>query len=282
MKENTEISPSHTGASTSEPIIFRNFGRSPKTVNLCLPDFLYTYMIAGSGTVRVDDETKHFSAGDSFVIARRQHATVSFLPEEKEDGYFHAINIRISEADVEDYFFHSSLPAKQAAAGAEDKIQQLSDHPLLHGLSLLLEDGMQRGFRAEWKFTRMKIQECIHILVALDERMYYWFATHNHWQKISLRTFMEKNFKHNIPLEQLATASGRSLSTFRRDFIQEFGTTPSRWLIARRLEEAYRLITSGKHPGEILIELGFESFSHFTRCFKQRFGMLPSQVFCKQ
>lgn len=281
MKENIDFSNLCKGVPIPEPVIFRNFGRCQKSINHYLPDFLYTYIIAGTGTVRVGNENKHFTGGDSFVIARRQQATVTFIPEGKEEGYFHAINIRISEADVEDYFFHSTLPTKRTMTGLNDRIQQLPDHPLLHGLSLLLEDGMQQGFRAEWKFTKMKIQECIHILVALDERMYYWFATYNHQQKICLRAFMEKNFHHNIPLEQLAQATGRSLSTFRRDFIQEFGTTPSRWLIARRLEEAYRLLTSGKHPGEILIELGFESFSHFTRCFKQRFGVLPSQVLCK-
>lgn len=281
MKEQTECTAPQKDSHTSEPIIFRNFGRNPKTVTYCLPDFLYTYIIAGSATVVVDNESKRFSAGDSIVIARRQKADITFLPEEGKEGYFHAIHIRISEKDVDDYFFHNAAPNKKSTA-PDGKIQKLSDHPLLHGLSLLLEDGMKQGFRAEWIFTKMKIQECIHILVMLNEQIYPWLAEHNHWQKIDLRTFMEKNYRYNIPLEQLAQASGRSLSTFRRDFINEFGTTPSRWLIARRLEEAYRLITSGKRPGEILIDLGFESFSHFTRCFKQRFGLLPSQLLCGQ
>lgn len=276
MKEQTEYTNLQKELGASEPIISRNFGRCTKTVTYCLPDFLYTYVIAGTGTVKVENESKRFSSGDSFVIARRQKASITFVPE---GGDFNAINIRISEKDVDDYFFHNAVPNKRNTA-PDDYIQLLPDHPLLHGLSVLLEDGMKQGFRAEWKFTKMKIQECIHILIALDERIYPWLAAHNHWQKINLRTFMENNFHHNIPLQQMAQATGRSLSTFRRDFIRTFGTTPSRWLIARRLEEAYRLIASGKHPGEILLDLGFESFSHFTRCFKQRFGMLPSQLLC--
>lgn len=281
MKEQTKCTAPQKDSHTFEPVIFRNFGHNSKTATYCLPDFLYTYIIAGSGTMVVENESKRFSAGDSIMIARRQKADITFLPEEGEGGYFHAIHIRISEKDVDDYFFHNAAPHKKSTA-SDGKIQQLPDHPLLHGLSLLLEDGMKQGFRAEWIFMKMKIQECIHILVMLDERIYPWLAEHNHWQKIDLRTFMEKNYRYNIPLEQLAQASGRSLSTFRRDFSHVFGTTPSRWLIARRLEEAYRLITSGKRPSEILIDLGFESFSHFTRCFKQRFGLLPSQLLCGQ
>lgn len=270
---------------TSEPIIFRSFGRAKKTTTYYLPDFLFTYILAGSGTVCVGNENRPFSAGDSFVIARRQEAVVTLLPDtqlsdESAKGYFLTISIRISEEEIEDYFLHSTAPDKPSDT-SYILSQQLSDHPLLHGLSCLLEEGTRQGFRAEWKFTKMKIQECIHILVALNEGIYYWFSAYNRLQKINLQTFMEKNFHHNIPLGQLAEAAGRSLSTFRRDFAQEFGTTPSRWLIARRLEEARCLIASGKHPGEILIELGFESFSHFTRCFKQRFGMLPSEVLNK-
>lgn len=83
-------------------------------------------------------------------------------------------------------------------------------------------------------------------------------------------------YLYNIPLEQLARAAGRSLSTFRRDFVDLFGSTPSRWLMARRLEEARLLLSSGERPGDILIALGFESFSHFTRSYKLRFGVLPS------
>lgn len=263
-------------AYSAEPMIFRSFGRRKSTMTYSLPDFLYTYIIAGSGTVCVENKSCSFSPGNSFVVARHQETQVTIIPDEGEEGYFHSISIRISEAQMEDYFLHNAAPPKPQKL-LDGMLQLLPDHPLLHGLSLLLEDGMLQGFQAAWPFAKMKIQECIHILVALDERMYDWFSIHNRQQKIDLKSFMEKNFRYNRPLEQLAKAAGRSLSTFRRDFIQTFGTTPSRWLIARRLEEAQQLIRSGKRPGEILVELGFESFSHFTRCYKQKFDLLPSE-----
>lgn len=263
-------------AYSSEPIIFRCFGHLKNTTTYFLPDFLYTYIVAGSATVCVGNEVQELSTGSSFIVARRQETVVTLYPGEGSEGYFHTISIRISEAEVEDYFLHSPAHGMPVYT-TNEMLRQLPDHPLLHGLSLLLEDGMRQGFRAEWIFTKMKIQECIHILVVLDEPMYHWLSVRNRPEKINLHLFMEKNFRHNISLEQLAEAAGRSLSTFRRDFLHEFGITPSRWLIIRRLDEARQLIFSGKRPGEILIELGFESFSHFTRRYKQRFGALPSE-----
>lgn len=260
---------------SGEPVIFRNFGRKKSVVTYHMPDFLFTYVVAGSGTVCVGNECCSVMAGNSFVVARRQETVVTLFPDE-ESACFDTLNIRISSEEVADYFLHHPVPDKSAKT-ADVLLQLQSDHPLLHGLCLLLADGMRQGFRPEWSFTKMKIQECIHILVVLNKRMYDWFSFRNHPQKINLRGFMEQNFRHNVPLEQLAGAVGRSLSTFRRDFVNEFGVTPSRWLIARRLDEAQELLLAGKRPGEILIELGFESFSHFTRCFKQRFGVLPSE-----
>lgn len=279
---------------TTTPVIFRCFGRETDETSYRLPDFLFGYVAAGHGFIRIGSQIREIRAGNSFLIARREEATVTLLPDapassrhpdqsprlllpdEEEEGYFHTINICFSEAEVEDFFLHTAAP-EQVAAPATRLFQVLPDHPLLHGLALLLEDGIRQGFRAGSHFVKMKIQECIYILVALDERLHNWLAARNHLQKINLSEFMEKNFRQNVPLPQFARACGRSLATFRRDCLRELGTTPSRWIIARRLDEAHRLLYAGQRPCDILTGLGFESFSHFTRRFKQRFGYLPSE-----
>ena len=99
----------------------------------------------------------------------------------------------------------------------------------------------------------------------------------NSLQRINLKDFMECHYQDNLPLEQLVQASGRSLSTFRRDFLKVFGTTLGKWLLTKRLEEAYVLIKEKKiKPSEFLLDLGFESFSHFSHSFKAYFGIQPS------
>ncbi len=44
---------------------------------------------------------------------------------------------------------------------------------------------------------------------------------------------------HNIPLEKFATLTGRSISTFKRDFQAIFKETPNKWLIKKRLDLAH-------------------------------------------
>jgi AraC-like DNA-binding protein len=51
----------------------------------------------------------------------------------------------------------------------------------------------------------------------------------------------------NMSLEKLGYLTGRSLSTFNRDFKKLFNTTPQKWLTDKRLELAhYQLLEKRK------------------------------------
>ncbi|MGN8070128.1 helix-turn-helix domain-containing protein, partial [Mucilaginibacter sp. 22184] len=91
--------------------------------------------------------------------------------------------------------------------------------------------------------------------------------------------FMHRNYQFNVQISRLAYLTGRSLSAFKRDFKQVFNNTPNRWLVQRRLQEAYFLMDKkNKKPSEIYLELGFETLPHFSYAFKKRFGMAPTEL----
>jgi AraC-like DNA-binding protein len=97
--------------------------------------------------------------------------------------------------------------------------------------------------------------------------------------KIDLASFMEKNYHFNVQLERFAYLTGRSLSTFKRDFEKIFHQTPGKWLLQRRLKEAYYLIKEkGKAASDVYLDLGFEDLSHFSHTFKREYGTAPSRV----
>jgi len=97
--------------------------------------------------------------------------------------------------------------------------------------------------------------------------------------KGDLEEFMLKNFHFNAPIEHFAKLSGRSLTTFKREFVEIFDTPPGAWLKNKRLSEAYYLIKQKrKKPQDIYLQLGFENLSHFYTCFKQKYGVTPATV----
>lgn len=98
-------------------------------------------------------------------------------------------------------------------------------------------------------------------------------------QAVAMQRVMEDNFYYNLKLEEFAQLCNRSLSAFKRDFQKQFNTTPGKWLAEKRLEHAMHLLSNlGKNVSEAAFESGFENPSHFSRSFRQRFGIAPTSV----
>jgi AraC-like DNA-binding protein len=111
------------------------------------------------------------------------------------------------------------------------------------------------------------------------ELLSYFCSLMHEPQSATLQRVMEDNYCFNLKLEQYASLSNRSLSAFKRDFQKIYATTPGKWLLEKRLLHAMNLLGNmNKTITEAAFESGFENNSHFSRSFKQRFGMAPSAV----
>jgi len=98
-------------------------------------------------------------------------------------------------------------------------------------------------------------------------------------QNVSLQRIMEDNFCYNLKLEEFARLSARSLSAFKRDFTKQFNQSPGQWLLEKRLDHALHLLSNmNRSVADAAFESGFESPSHFSRVFRQRFGAPPTSL----
>lgn len=92
----------------------------------------------------------------------------------------------------------------------------------------------------------------------------------------SVTEIMEINFRYNLSLEEYAKLCHRSLSSFKREFQAAFQESPGKWLLLKRLDLAATLLrNSTLNVTEVAFESGFEHVSHFSRVFKDRFGVSP-------
>ena len=93
-----------------------------------------------------------------------------------------------------------------------------------------------------------------------------------------LQDIMEANFTFNLSLQEFAKIGQRSLASFKREFTETYHTSPGKWLSQKRLDYAKHLLDiSTKNVNEIADESGFESVTHFSRVFKEKFGFSPFQ-----
>ena len=96
-------------------------------------------------------------------------------------------------------------------------------------------------------------------------------------------TYLQENYSEKITLDELAFIFRTNRSTLCKEFKNLTGTTIMEYLISKRIEQAKNLIiTTDKTLTEIAEIEGFESIHYFTRIFKKKMGISPTEYRTKQ
>lgn len=91
--------------------------------------------------------------------------------------------------------------------------------------------------------------------------------------------FVDQNFGKDLSDDEVAHRVGLSTSHFRYLFRQATGRPFQQYLLARRLEQARRLLIETDIPvQDIGAELGFSSLASFSRAFARHYGTPPSAL----
>jgi len=231
------------------------------------------WFISGETKIVQAEGTHIFTAGDIFLIPRNQLATIINYPK---DGLPHKTVIMHLSADrLRDFYVNINVKAN---ASLSQKIRRYSNHPLLESCLVSLVPYFDMKELPE-NIASLKITEAISILRAIDDSIDNMLANFEAPGKIDLISYMEKNFMFNMPMEKFGYLTGRSITTFKRDFKKAFNTTPQRWLTQKRLELAhYQFVEKHKKPIDVCYEVGFENLSHFSYAFKKQFGYAPTAL----
>lgn len=78
-------------------------------------------------------------------------------------------------------------------------------------------------------------------------------------------------------MAELEAVAGLDRWSLARQFRAAFGTSPSRFRLLRRLDEARRRLRAGASAAEAAYAAGFADQAHMTRQFKQAFGLTPGR-----
>lgn len=231
------------------------------------------WFISGETKIVQAEGTYLFKAGDIFLIPRNQLATIINYPK---DGLPHkTVVMHLSTERLRNFYANLNVKPK---ASLSQKIRCFNDHPLLESCMASLTPYFEMKGLPE-NIASLKITEAISILRAIDNDIDNVLANFEEPGKIDLVSYMEKNFMFNMPMEKFGYLTGRSITTFKRDFKKAFNTTPQRWLTQKRLELAhYQFVDQKKKPIDVCYEVGFENLSHFSYVFKKHFGYAPTEL----
>jgi AraC-like DNA-binding protein len=240
-----------------------------------IPYHIFSYQISGSLVIDDGKKVYQFVPGDFRLTKRNQLARYVKLPP--ANGEYKTIAI---------FFDQQVLREVSALYGykAEKKnkmpgfLKLTGSHIYKNFMESLLPY-LEADHFQDKNLLSLKIKEAILTLLKVNPEVKDVLFDFSEPGKIDLEAFMHQNYQFKVNLRQFAYLTGRSLATFKRDFEKIFDTTPSRWLIKRRLQEAYYLIKDQHmRPSQIYFELGFKNFSHFCYAFRQVYGITPTDL----
>lgn len=135
----------------------------------------------------------------------------------------------------------------------------------------------ESGTKPSEEVLRLKMTEGLYILLNTDKELYASLFDFVEPWKIDILDYLSENYMYDLSMDEIASYTGRSLATFKRDFAKVSDVTPQKWIIKQRLETAHRLIKSGKKKvTEACYDVVFKNLSHFSKIYKETYGVAPS------
>lgn len=241
---------------------------------IALEHHSFARIISGEMKVIQADKTYIFGAGDTLLFPCNQLSTLIKNP--KDGQPYKAIVIFFTPKRLKEFYTKNTI---EFTGAYTHKIKTFEKHPMFESFfaSLIPYFDLESGLPE--KIISIKIEEALTILRSIDKDIDNVLADFSEPEKINLTDFMEKNYMHNLTMEKFGYLTGRSLTTFKRDFKKTFNTTPQKWIIQKRLELAhYQLSEKKRKPIDVYLESGFENLSHFSFAFKKHFGYTPTEL----
>lgn len=245
-------------------------------------EHMLVYICSGELKVTVNGRDRILGRGDAYILRRNRmcRKTSSAMPDGEP---FEGIFLYLSAPVLRRTMSQNSISINASTTyPVTTPYIPLPRHPYLDDLfASLITYFRAEKFPGE-RLMELKMQEAVLTLLEIDPDLAPMLFDFVAPAKIDLRLFMEQYYTQDIDLAGLAHYAGRSLSAFKQEFSDTFGMSPRRWIIRRRLDDAYRRIAQGGRPAEVCAKVGFKSLSHFSRAFKRQFGVPPSHVYPRQ
>lgn len=243
-------------------------------------EHMLVYLCSGEMELIAPEKKYHLKKGDAFFV-KRNHMVRKIKQPAKNGEPFKGLFLQLKMPFLKRMLSEHriTVPLVSNPATAKSTYVLLEKHPFLNGLFSSLEQYFDAQQYPSKELMEAKLTEAVFTLLQLQPDLgSVLFDFAEPW-KINLEEFMNKNYKCDLSIEEFAHYTGRSLSTFKKDFAQIFHLTPSRWIVKRRLEEAKCMMDNmGRKPADVYLEVGFKNLSHFSTAFKKEYGFPPSAM----
>ncbi|MEO1022890.1 MAG: AraC family transcriptional regulator [Bacteroidota bacterium] len=222
-----------------------------------------------------EGERLHAPAGHLILIPKDVYVLQDIVPEnEAYDSllFFYHKDVLLSIADRLDLSMNARTPKLTPIVLRMSSVVAEFAESISRQLKLIQHPPAS--------LIQLKLQELIQ-LILLDDPGPAFTEVLNHLDLGKTRdisSFMEANYTKPLTIKDFAYLTGRSVSSFNREFRELFGDSPKSWVLNRRMEMAKQLVEQNSASmSSIAAEVGYENLSQFSASFKNHFKVSPSE-----
>lgn len=234
--------------------------------------YLFHYVISGTGTLMADD-----SKGNTKTYSVKSMQGFMIFPGQ--------ITTYIADKELPWKYVWVEFDGLRAKFIAESAGLTM-DTPIYHAQSKSLREDMMNEMLYMTQNRESSPFHLIgHLYLFLDYMMRSSAGT-NIQKGSQLRdfyihealNFMEHNFQNDISVEDVAAVCGLNRSYFGKIFKQAVGKSPQEFLLSYRMAKAAELLKLTQLSiGDISQAVGYDNQLHFSRAFKNIYGMSPRE-----
>ena len=238
---------------------------------------LITFVINGKKDWISEGDIHHIEAGDALFIKKGVYTTRQYL-----DVEYCVILFFMKDHFIRNFILNNSGLELRKLSNFRSSAQ-IFPIEVTETFSSLVHS-IFNYFRSNEdiprKLVEIKFRELLYniVLNPKNAALINYFISLKDQAKSSLEEIMLKNYQYDLKLEDYAQLTSRSISSFKRDFKEHFGTTPGKWIMNQRLNRSKSLLLgTDLNISEVCFESGFKNSSHFNEVFKKKFKTTPGE-----
>lgn len=238
------------------------------------------FVLSGTGRYRADDETFSIKEGDLLIFNPGVKHQALYCPEAE----IHATEFFVGFSDVQ----FKGFPANYMPLPDGSLLLHTTGELRRKLVRICTSMQEEKAVYKQGRYFMMKAYLMQMILLVLREQCQpverskgrAFESVNKKYVVEQIISYFEEHYSEKISLDQIAVNMYLSPFYISKIFKSETGDTPIRHLIDIRLEKAMELLEDG-WPGsiqEVAAKVGYDDAYHFSKLFKKRYGMSPSQA----
>ncbi len=237
------------------------------------------FILSGSGNYKIDDAIYDVKEGDVLILNPGvKHQSILSSPSTPTTEFFVGFtDIKMRNCPANVLLLKNNSPVFHTTGDLRQKLFQLC-------MSIAAEYSVCE----EGRYYMLKSYLVQMLLLIIREQTnpvtistgYSFDSTNKKYIVERIANYLQEHYSEKISLDQIAENMYLSPFYISKIFKSETGDAPIRHLINIRLDHAMELLKSGFQGSikEIAIKVGYEDVYHFSKAFKKKYGVSPSQV----